>query len=135
MSRLKNRPTVLIVEDGAGTRELSRMVLESNGFSCCEAETIESAIAIIHKGQQIDVLFSDIHFPGTLNGVDLARMVEDAPYRIPTLLTSGLAVDYLDEILPDEMAFLEKPYSPQALIDAVRCMLPKKMRKKMAMTK
>ena len=123
MSRLKVRPTVLIVEDGAGTRELSRLILESHGFSCLSAETVEVALNLIQDTAKIDVLFSDIHFPGTLSGLDLAQAAMTPPHHIPTLLTSGLAIDYLDEILPDGVAFLEKPYSPEALLVAVRSVM------------
>ena len=123
MSRPKVHPTILIVEDGAGTRELSRLILESNGFTCLSADTIEAALDLIGNTAKIDVLFSDIHFPGDLSGLDLAQAAVTPPHHIPTLLTSGLAIEYLDEVLPEGVAFLEKPYSPEALLAAIRSVM------------
>ena len=123
MSRPQIHATILIVEDGAGTRELSRLILESDGFNCLCAATIEEALDLMRNTAKIDVLFSDIHFPGDLSGLDLAKAAMTPPYQIPTLLTSGLAIEYLDEVLPEGVAFLEKPYSPEALLAAVRCVM------------
>lgn len=123
MSRPKIHPTILIVEDGVGTRELSCLILESDGFTCLSAATIEAALDLMSNTAKIDVLFSDIHFPGDLSGLDLAKAAITPPYHIPTLLTSGLAIEYLDEVLPEGVAFLEKPYSPEALLAAVRSVM------------
>ncbi|MEE7546642.1 response regulator [Xanthomonas sp. Kuri4-1] len=121
----KDRPVVFVVEDGEGTRELSCLVLESYGFTCRNAGTIEEAMALIQSDPRIDVLFSDIHFPGSLTGVDLALMARQSPYSLPVLLTSGLAVEYVEEILPEGVSFLEKPYTPEQLLAAIRSVMAK----------
>lgn len=123
MSNRANRPVVFVAEDGEGTRQLSCLVLESYGFSCRSAGSVESAMELIAQDPAIDVLFSDIHFPGKLSGIDLARFARTAPYDIPVLLTSGLAVEYVEEVMPDGVAFLEKPYTPEQLLAAVRSVI------------
>ncbi|KAB7772245.1 response regulator [Xanthomonas maliensis] len=123
MSQNKERPVVFVVEDGDGTRQLSCLVLESYGFTCRSAGSVEDALALIEQDPRVDVLFSDIHFPGGLTGVDLAVRASGAPYHLPTLLTSGLAVEYVEEILPEGVAFLEKPYTPDQLLTAIRSVM------------
>jgi DNA-binding NtrC family response regulator len=117
-----DRPVVLVVEDGEGTRQLSCLVLESYGFSCRSADSVEAAIGVLQE-VHVDLLFSDIHFPGGQSGVDLANYVGERGLALPVLLTSGLAVEYVEEILPDGTAFLEKPYTPEQLLQAIRSML------------
>lgn len=114
-----DRPVVLVAEDGDGTRGLSCLVLESHGFVCRGAATIEAGMGLIRDDARVDLVFADIHFPGTLSGVDLARFALQPPYRIPVLLTSGLAIEFVEEILPEGIAFLEKPYTPERLLDAI----------------
>ena len=115
-----DRPVVLVVEDGDGTRQLSCLVLESYGFVCRSAGTAEAAMELIQHDPRIDVVFADIHFPSPMSGVDLALFARQAPFNIPVLLTSGLAFEYVEEILPNGMAFLEKPYTPEQLLHAIQ---------------
>lgn len=89
------------------------------------AGSVEEALALIESDPRVDVLFSDIHFPGGLTGVDLALKTAHAPYNLPVLLTSGLAVEYVEEILPNGVAFLEKPYTPEQLLSAIRSVMAK----------
>ncbi|HBK47736.1 MAG TPA: hypothetical protein DDZ67_15165 [Xanthomonadaceae bacterium] len=123
MSRPSERPVVFIAEDGEGTRQLSRLVLESYGFDCHDCGDVHAAMQLIEANPRIDVLFSDIHFPGGLSGVDLAAWAMQAPRAIPVLLTSGLAAEYVEQILPEGAAFLEKPYTPEQLLQAIRSVM------------
>lgn len=119
MFRSKNRPTAVIVEDGSGTRELSRLILESEGFHCLCADMAETAMELLNQHRKITILFSDIYFPGKLNGIDLAKFASHPPRNIPVLLTSGFSLENIEDILPDNVGFLEKPYTPTALLQAV----------------
>lgn len=118
-----DRPVVLVAEDGQGTRQLSCLVLESHGFTCRSASTVEEAIELIRHDPRIDAVFSDIHFPGATSGIDLALIARQAPFGIPVLLTSGLAVEYIEEVLPEGVAFLEKPYTPDQLLHAIELVM------------
>lgn len=113
------RPVVLVVEDGIGTRQLSCLVLESYGFVCREAASAEDAEALLQQDARIDLIFADIHLPGGMSGVDLAATAS-IHHRIPALLTSGLAIEYVEEVLPEGVSFLEKPYTPEQLLAAVQ---------------
>ncbi len=123
MPLFNDRPVVFVVEDGEGTRELNCLVLESFGFTCRSATTIDDALRLIRSDPRIDIVFSDIHFPGNLTGVDLALVVRQEPLNLPVLLTSGLAIEYVQQILPDGLAFLAKPYTPEQLLAAIRSVI------------
>lgn len=113
---------VLVAEDGDGTRQLTCLVLESFGYRCHGVSTVEAAMERIRTEPRIDVVFSDIHFPGALTGVDLALMAQQLPHRLPVLLTSGLAPEYVEQVLPEGVAFLDKPYTPPQLLRAIHAL-------------
>ena len=123
MRSATDRPVIVVAEDGDGTRGLSCLVLESHGFVCRGAATIETAMELIRHDARVDLVFADIHFPGMLSGIDLALFALQLPERIPVLLTSGLAIEYVEEILPAGVAFLEKPYTPERLLHAIRSVI------------
>lgn len=116
-------PVVLVAEDGEGTRHLSCLVLESYGFVCHGTGTVETAIELVRRDPHIDVVFADIHFPGPMTGVDLALLAQRAPFNIPVLLTSGQPFEYIEDMLPDGVPFLEKPYTPEQLLHAIRLVM------------
>ncbi|HEY5617061.1 MAG TPA: PAS domain S-box protein [Vicinamibacterales bacterium] len=114
--------TILLVEDDPGIRALMRKSLEPYGYHVIEAHDVSQAMAIAATGNgQIDLLLSDVIMPG-LHGPDLAqRIVADRP-RIKTLYVSGFPGSHLLEPKGScqRIAYLAKPFTPQALAMKVR---------------
>lgn len=107
---------VLLVEDSDLTREVLADVLrEEGGFSVIEAASAAEGVALLEDRPDIAALVADVGLPD-LGGVALARLARERRGGLPIVLVSGrpLAGD-----LPVGARFLEKPFRPVALIDAL----------------
>lgn len=112
--------TVLIVEDNAEVLELAATVLEEAGYAVLTATSGDEALAKIHAGARIDLLFTDIVMPGSLDGVALAAAVGEILPTTPVLLTTGWA-DRAAEQAP--WPLIGKPYRPADLTRKVEALM------------
>ena len=69
------RPVVLIVEDDFLLRMDAVDMIAAAGFEAVEAGNADRAIEILEARPDISVLFTGIHTPGSMAGVELARAV------------------------------------------------------------
>jgi DNA-binding NtrC family response regulator len=83
-----------------------------------EASTADTALAIMADRPEVSLLFTDIHMPGSLNGLDLAREVHEHWPHVLLLLTSGRARIPKAEI-PDDGHFIPKPYDIEGVADRI----------------
>jgi hypothetical protein len=121
----RGHETALVVEDDANVRAVVQRVLERSGYRAFAAANAEEALAIAGSERgRIDLLISDIVMPG-MDGRELARRLRaQRPELLGTLLVSGYAND---DISPPEsgepFALLRKPFTPRALLQAIRQLL------------
>ena len=105
------RPLVLIVEDDVLVRMSAAEIISESGFDVVEAETADRAIAILESRPDVQVVFTDIRLPGSMDGLQLARLVQRKWPPIKVVATSGhVAIREAD--LPDGGIFLLKPDTP-----------------------
>ena len=117
--------TILLVEDEAAVRSLARHVLQTCGYTVLEAAHGDEAVQLAetHKGT-IHLLVSDVVMPGTSGRRMADRIVALRP-GIKVLFLSGYADDAVVRhgILASGIAFLQKPFTPNALVRKVRNVL------------
>ena len=113
-----SRGVVLVVEDEPIVRMIAAATIEDAGFETIEAVGAESAIAILEVRKDIRIVFADIHMPGSMDGLRLARLVRNRWPPIELILTSGL-MKIGQRDLPERSVFLAKPYSLNALTTAL----------------
>ena len=115
-------PTVLIVEDEEEVRAFTRDVLEMEGYAVLEAESAPRALDIgaAHPGA-IDLLITDVAMPG-MSGPELARRLREGRPALRVLCVSGYpeSADRRVGGVRSWTAWLEKPFSPDALLATVR---------------
>jgi CheY-like chemotaxis protein len=104
------RKTVLIAEDYADIRHMTRIMIESIGFNVIEAangfEAIEQA-----KTNHPDVVLMDIAMP-VLNGITTASMIHqlDECRHIPIIAITAFGRDYVNQASEYGFdAIIEKP--------------------------
>jgi signal transduction histidine kinase/ActR/RegA family two-component response regulator len=114
--------TVLLVEDEAMLRALSREVLEGSGYRVLEAAGGEEAlrVAAAHEGT-IHLLLTDVVMPG-LNGRMVAERLAPSRPAMKVLYTSGYTDDAVFQrgVLPEGTAFIQKPFKTEDLTRKVR---------------
>jgi CheY-like chemotaxis protein len=116
--------TVLLVEDEQAVRELVRVILERAGHRVVEAATPETAIAQFDSIESVDLLLTDVVMP-EMSGFDLFHTLAARRPSLRVLFISGYT-DYamFEPTIADKgAAFLEKPFSAEALIGKVRDVL------------
>ncbi|WP_426689743.1 response regulator [Rhodanobacter ginsengiterrae] len=116
MTRVQNQ-TILLAEDDRSAREVTAMVLEAEGYRVLTASDGTEALKILLHDASIELLLSDIHMSGGIDGIDLAQRARlNRPLRI--VLISGDPRDSFAHF-PDKVAFLPKPYDRRSLLQAV----------------
>ncbi len=104
------RPLVLIVEDEFLVRMGTRIAVEIAGFDVIEAGDADEAIAILAARSDIHLVFTDVHMPGSMDGLKLAHFVRNRWPPIKIIATSA-RVRITESDLPEGGRFLPKPYS------------------------
>lgn len=90
------------------------------GFSVLEAEHAGAALNILAaRGTHVHVLFTDIHMPGSMNGLALAHHAHRNFPWIAVLVASGAATPAKHE-LPAGSRFLPKPYDHGHVVASIR---------------
>ena len=107
-----NNGRVLVVEDDPDVLTLAVETLTSLDYVVLTAGDGPSALAILRRNSDIDILFSDIVMPRGMNGVQLAREASRLRPSLRVLLASGYAMAVLtaDHGMGDDFAFISKPY-------------------------
>ena len=117
--------TILLVEDDNNIRTLSARGLRRYGYTLAVARHAADAVKLAdaYRGK-IDLLLTDIVMPGA-NGRALAERLSKSISDLKVLYTSGYAdsVATLQAIRASSSAFIQKPYSPDALARMVRSVL------------
>ena len=80
---------VLLVEDDVLLRFLLAEKLREAGLGVIEAANADEAFSYIQPAAQIDLLFTDVQMPGSMDGVGLARRIGTGYPSIRIILTSG----------------------------------------------
>jgi two-component system cell cycle sensor histidine kinase/response regulator CckA len=114
--------TILLVEDDADLRDLSRRVLTMNGYRVLAAAHGREALRVAEEHpDKIELMLTDVIMPG-MSGREVAETLQSARPKMKVLYVSGYTDNIIAErgMLAPGMAFLQKPFSPSNLVAKVR---------------
>jgi PAS domain S-box-containing protein len=117
--------TVLIVEDDALVRRYVVNQIASLGYTTLEAANAAQALNIIDTDASVDLLFTDVIMPGSMNGRQLADETLKRRPSLKTLFTSGYtenAIIHHGRLDPGVL-LLAKPYRKVELARMIRVAL------------
>lgn len=119
------RAKILVVEDDPGVRRFCTRVLGTLGYDVAEAEDGASALAVLEKERDMDLLFTDILMPGGIDGWELAQRARGIVPGLAVLFASANPEMALESGIegnrpPRNVDLLRKPYGKDEIIRRVR---------------
>jgi two-component sensor histidine kinase/ActR/RegA family two-component response regulator len=115
-------PKVLVVEDEMMLRMRAVDIVEDAGFIPIEAVNADEALAILESRSDIDLLFTDIQMPGSMDGLKLAYAVHERWPSIKIILVSGKLTPTEAE-KPPHSRFFGKPLGMKQMITEMQGMI------------
>lgn len=116
--------TVLLVEDDEIVRAVVAEMLEELGYRVLEADGADAALVLVANNTGIDILLTDVVMRG-LSGPELAAKLIALRPGLRVLYMSGYTAGLMGRnhwVLDEDVAFLQKPFSVEALRDKLRAL-------------
>jgi CheY-like chemotaxis protein len=109
---------VQIVEDELLISMWVEDALRDVGYTVLNVETADQALVNFESRDDIDILFTDVNMPGSMDGLELAATVRERWPHVKIIVASGRQT-ISAEAMPPESIFLPKPYLPSDIVGAV----------------
>jgi len=119
---VRGSETVLVVEDQEEVRKLTQRVLEGRGYAVLAARNGAEALEIVARHPtRIHLMITDVVMPG-MNGRELAELACARRSDLKVLYVSGYTGEAVlqHRLLEAGVAFLQKPFTPDALARKTR---------------
>jgi CheY-like chemotaxis protein len=118
--------TILLVEDEEMVRKLACTVLQKNGYRVLEASNGDNALDVVEgrNGNPIHLVLTDVVMPG-MTGRQLADRLVSLQPELKVLYMSGYTDNAIVHhgVLDPGIAYIQKPFTPDALASKVRKIL------------
>lgn len=119
---LQSAATILLVEDEAVLMEIVNEILTCQGYEVLQASSGAEAIDLAQTHlPKIDLLLSDVVMPGMSGGILAQNLLKKRP-ALKVLFMSGYTDDAVLKhgVESSEVAFIQKPFAPQDLLNRVQ---------------
>lgn len=104
----------MVVEDSPQIRMGAIELVLSAGYEALEAGNADEAIRILESRDDIDLVFTDVQMPGTMDGVKLSHYIRDRWPPVKLIVASGATV-LAESSLPGGSRFFSKPYDDHTI--------------------
>ena len=109
-----DKAIVLVVEDEPLIRMNAALMVEEAGYAVIEATNADEAIRILEERNDINVVFTDVNMPGSMDGLKLAHAIHGRWPPIRVIVTSGQVAVRESDIREDDR-FIAKPYDARQI--------------------
>jgi CheY-like chemotaxis protein len=116
--------TVLLVEDGEELRNVTRRLLQRQGYTVVVAANAGEALRAFEENAAIDVVLTDVVMPGG-SGPDLAKQILERRKEVKIIFMSGYPEKALGQhvVLNHGVVYLHKPVNSDTLCQTIRDVL------------
>ena len=117
-SRARPR-TVLIIDDEPLIIDTCTSILRLYGFETLTAGTAQRGLDILDRYEDIDLAIIDVSLQGR-SGAECATRIRQENPKLPIILSSGFSEEkHAADLKSLRAKWLQKPYTPEKLIDTV----------------
>jgi CheY-like chemotaxis protein len=113
-----------VVEDEVLVRSTIAEYLRSCGYRVIEAVNADEALIVIRNLEiKVDIVFSDVEMPGTMDGFALASWIRKNRPELDVILAGSVtrAADSAEKLCDDGP--LPKPYQAETVVRQIRRLL------------
>jgi len=113
--------TILVVEDEVIIRMVISEYLRDCGYKVVEAANADEALIVLQNSDiTVEVIFSDIEMPGSMDGFALAQWARANRPDLDVILVGSVprAASAATDLC--EQGHLSKPYESQVVVDRIR---------------
>lgn len=120
----KGHENILIVDDEEALLNYAEQILKGWGYNVFCARNAADALTMLEH-TEIDLLFSDVVMPGSMNGYELAEKASQKYPKLKVLITSGYADKEGEngKYAKNEFELISKPYDRGDLAQTLRKLL------------
>jgi len=113
---------ILVVEDDSLVRAYVVAQIQSLGYTTLSASDAQEALSVLRSSDPVDLLFTDVIMPGSMNGRELSIEALKLRPTLKVLYTSGYTENAIGEDgrLDPDVLLLAKPYSRADLARMIR---------------
>jgi CheY-like chemotaxis protein len=120
-SNEKQRRHILVVEDNVALRYTLAEWLRMSDYVVLEAATADEALVVLQSSLTVDVVVTDVHMPGSMDGLTLANHISTTFPAIKFIIVSGEVERHK---LAKDAVFFRKPYDLKQITEHIAKMLP-----------
>jgi two-component system cell cycle sensor histidine kinase/response regulator CckA len=123
-AELRESSRLLVVDDEDGVRKYISRVLSQAGYAVETAGSAAEGLKAVQRGATFDLIVSDVRMP-QMTGPQFIAEVRRQESAVKVLYLTGYADQLFDEreMLWEDEAFLDKPCSPNSLLESVSLLL------------
>lgn len=121
---------VLLVDDDPAMIEVSRIILEKEGYEVISANDKDNGLRMVEE-ERPDIMVLDVMMKELDDGIVMVRELRARGVQTPIIMLTGLGkatcmkfVDTDGQLQVNE--YFEKPVEPQKLIDAIKKLTTKR---------
>ena len=122
MTSAKRQFHILVVEDEVLIRMFISDAFRDEGYVVIEAFNADEAVDILKAGKAVDLVFSDVRMPGSIDGIGLLRFVNERFSEIPVIMASG-HLDPSIALAEGAMHLFTKPYAIDSVLNLIASQL------------
>ena len=112
-------PSLLLIDDSSGLRQLTAESLRQHGFAVTCASGGAEALAIIERTpHDFDVIVTDFAMP-LVSGVDVIRFARNLRSNWPAVMITGYADAEAIANRPEDVPLINKPFQERELIESI----------------